>query len=106
MNREYCKKLIVLIPGQRHPEQYHKIKEETFHILYGDVLLNLAGTKKECKPGEIITLEKGTKHSFNSKTGAVIEEISSTHHKEDSYYTDPEITKNKHRKTLITYWLD
>ncbi len=36
INREYCKKLIVVLPGQRHPEQYHKIKEETFVVLDGD----------------------------------------------------------------------
>jgi len=27
INREYCKKLIVVLPGQNHPEQYHKVKE-------------------------------------------------------------------------------
>ena len=30
INREYCKKYIIALPGQSHPEQYHKIKEETF----------------------------------------------------------------------------
>lgn len=106
VNREYCKKLIVMLPGQKHPEQYHKLKEETFQILYGDILLNLDGVESEYKSGDIVTVERNVKHSFTSKTGAVIEEISSTHRKEDSYYTDEEITKNKHRKALITYWLD
>lgn len=106
INREYCKKLIILIPGQRHPEQYHEKKEETFHVLYGDVLLDLDGTEKQSKAGDIITVERGKKHIFSSKNGAVIEEISSTHYKDDSFYTDPEIAKNKHRKTLISYWMD
>jgi len=104
INREYCKKLIVVLPGQKHPEQYHKVKEETFHLLYGDVILKLDGVKKVCKPGEIVTVERRVKHTFSSKTGAIIEEISSTHFKEDSFYTNPEIAKNKNRKTLITYW--
>ena len=47
VNREYCKKLIVLLPGQKHPEQYHNIKEETFVVLYGDVALTLDGVDKE-----------------------------------------------------------
>jgi len=106
VNREYCKKIIIIVPGQKHPEQYHKLKEETFSILYGDVQINLNGIEKECKPGELVVVERGTKHSFSSKNGAVIEEISSTHYPEDSYYTDPEIAKNKHRKTLLTYWVD
>jgi sialic acid synthase SpsE/quercetin dioxygenase-like cupin family protein len=106
INREYCKKLIIVLPGQRHPEQYHKVKEETFVVLHGDVLLTLDGTASECKVGDIITVNRGVKHIFSSKNGAVIEEISSTHFKDDSYYTDPEIAKNTARKTVLTYWMN
>ena len=31
VNREYCKKILILLPGQAHPEQYHRRK--TFHVL-------------------------------------------------------------------------
>ena len=106
INREYCKKLIVLLPGQEHPEQYHKVKEETFHLLYGDAWINLDGKVRKCQTGEVIVVEKGMIHSFGTETGVVIEEISSTHHVEDSFYTDPAIAKNEYRKTLLTYWLD
>ena len=30
INREYCKKILVLLPGQSHPAHFHKKKEETF----------------------------------------------------------------------------
>ena len=31
VNEEYCKKLLFLLPGQSHPEQYHKkIKKKLF----------------------------------------------------------------------------
>lgn len=106
VNREYCKKLILVLPGQRHPEQYHKIKEETFVVLYGDVLLTLDGTSREGRKGDIVTVDRGVKHIFSSKGGAVIEEISSTHYKDDSYYTDEAILKNKNRKTVLTYWME
>ena len=33
INREYCKKLLVLLPNQSHPNHYHKLKEETFQVL-------------------------------------------------------------------------
>ncbi|MBU0762687.1 MAG: N-acetylneuraminate synthase family protein [Candidatus Altiarchaeota archaeon] len=106
VNREYCKKLIVMLGGQKHPEQYHKVKEETFILLYGDLEIILDGEVKNCKPGDIITVERGVKHIFSSKKGAILEEVSSTHHKGDSYYTDPAIGRNTSRKTHLTYWVD
>ena len=106
VNREYCKKLIIVLPGQNHPEQYHKVKEETFVVLYGDVRLTLDGRVTDCNVGDIITVDRGMKHIFSSKGGAVIEEISSTHFKDDSYYTDPEVAKNINRKTVLTYWMN
>ncbi|MFQ6094248.1 MAG: cupin domain-containing protein, partial [bacterium] len=106
VNREYCKKLVILLPQQEHPEQYHKQKEETFNILYGNVWLNVDGSTRHCKAGEVVTVEAGVKHSFGTDTGVIIEEISSTHYVDDSYYTDPVIMQNGHRKTLLTYWLD
>jgi quercetin dioxygenase-like cupin family protein len=106
VNREYCKKLIVLCPGQKHPEQYHNVKEETFVVLHGDVELTLDGIATKCKSGDVVTVTRGTKHIFESMNGAVIEEISSTHFKDDSYYTDETILQNKDRKTFISYWLE
>ena len=105
VNRGYCKKLLVSLPGQQHPEQYHNKKEETFHVLHGEVHISLNGEKRVCFPGEVINVEPGVRHAFVSPTGSVIEEISSTHYKDDSYYTDESIMKNKMRKTHLTYWL-
>jgi len=106
INRDYCKKLLVSFPGQKHPEQFHKQKEETFHVLYGSIELELDGKFQTCVPGDVVTIESGTRHAFISPKGAVIEEISSTHFKDDSYYTDEKITANKHRKTLLTHWMN
>lgn len=105
VNRGYCKKLLVSMPGQIHPEQYHEKKEETFHIIHGEILLELDGEPMLCKPGDVVTIEPGVRHKFKTETGAVIEEISTTHNKNDSFYTDPAIMANKQRKTLLTYWM-
>ena len=119
VNREYAKKLILVFPGQqRHPMHYHKQKEETFHVLYGDVTFVLVDERIEerpgdlrrverieAKPGDIITVERGVKHDFSSKSGAIFEEISSTHFQGDSFYDDPAIAENKYRKTELTYWV-
>jgi len=106
VNRDYCKKLLVTLPGQRHPEQLHKLKEETFHVLYGEVILSLDGEVSTCHPGDVVTVEPGTRHAWVSKTGAVIEEISTTHIVNDSYYTDEAIMANRERKTSLTYWME
>ena len=105
VNREYCKKLIIVLPNQTHPEQYHKEKEETFVILYGEVQLSLDGNIRTLKKGDVITIEKEIRHEFTTKSGCVIEEVSSTHYLNDSYYTDEGISQNKDRKTFVTYWL-
>lgn len=106
INREYCKKLLIVLPGQQHPVHMHKIKEETFQLLYGDLECNIEGTIVEMKAGDIQTVLRNSKHSFLSKGGAVFEEISTTHVKGDSYYDDLKIMKMDliERKTIIKDW--
>lgn len=105
VNRGYCKKLIAVLPGQRHPAQFHKIKEETFHVLHGTLNLTVDGRRRVCHPGDVITIMAGAVHEFDSETGCVFEEISSTHVAEDSFYCDEAINKNTNRKTILRYWL-
>jgi sialic acid synthase SpsE/quercetin dioxygenase-like cupin family protein len=105
INREYCKKLIVMLPGQLHPEQLHKVKNETFHILHGELIATLDGEEKVLSTGDILTIETNTRHAFVSPKGAIIEEISTTHIKDDSYYTDPNILPGSARKTYVSHWL-
>lgn len=106
INREYCKKLIVVLPGQKHPMHAHKVKEETFQLLYGDLEVVLNGETKQMKPGDMQTVLRGDKHAFSSKGGAIFEEISTTHVKSDSYYDDPAISKldPMERKTFLEQW--
>jgi N-acetylneuraminate synthase len=105
INREYCKKLIIVLPGQRHPAHFHKVKEETFNVLYGTITFVLDGNRIEAKAGDIITVERGVVHAFESKDGCVFEELSTTHIPGDSYYEDQSILNNKNRKTALTYWI-
>ena len=105
VNEEYCKKLLFLLPGQSHPEQYHKKKKETFHILHGELELTLDDQVKVIGPGDVITINQMVRHHFFSRTGCVVEEISSSHETEDSFYTDKKIQLNKNRKTLVNFWV-
>jgi sialic acid synthase SpsE/quercetin dioxygenase-like cupin family protein len=105
VNREYCKKLLIMLPGQNHPAQYHKRKEETFHVLYGEIDLILDDKERALNAGDVVTIERGVQHEFATRSGAVIEEISTTHVGEDSFYRDPAITANLNRKTFVTHWM-
>ena len=106
VNRGYCKKLVIVFPGQRHPAHAHKIKEETFQLLWGDLKIDLEGTVSVLKPGDKMLVEAGNLHSFSSKTGGIFEEISSTHRKKDSFYEDSTINAMDlmERKTIVTDW--
>lgn len=106
INREYCKKLILLLPNQNHPAHFHRKKEETFYVLYGKIIITIDGVEKEYKSGDIVVVERGAKHSFSTKDGVIFEEISTTHYKDDSYYDDESIVNNKDRKTFINLWSD
>ena len=106
VNREYCKKIIILLPGQENPCHFHKSKEETFHVLYGELNMNIDGKIEKYKAGDIIIVERNAKHSFFSGSGTVFEEVSTTHYKNDSFYEDYKISQNTDRKTHLTFWAD
>lgn len=100
INREYCKKILVVLPGQAHPTHLHRKKEETFTVLYGALDVDCDGKKCHVTPGESLVVERGARHSFCSKTGCVFEEISTTHYEDDSYYDEEERFVNP-RKTVV-----
>lgn len=104
INREYCKKYLILLPGQTHPEQYHKLKEETFHVIYGNVDIKLDGMTFTSTPGQVVVVEREVRHQMYSEHGAIIEEISTEHINNDSYYTDSTISSNLNRKTELKYF--
>ncbi len=106
INRAYCKKIIILFPRQGHPSHIHKIKEETFHILNGNMTLAVNGKDYYLDAGELFTIERKSPHSFYSEQGCVFEEISTTHNIDDSYYEDSIISQKKstERKTIVTDW--
>lgn len=106
INREYCKKIIVMLPGQKHPYHHHKRKEEAFQVLYGEMVVELEGREKLLYPGDVVVVERGAWHSFRTDRGAIFEEISTTHFNDDSFYEDKSINKlpRAARKTKLVNW--
>ena len=106
INREYCKKIIVQLPGQIHPMHYHKRKEETFQILQGVLETQIDGHIRSLNPGETVLIQPGVWHSFWTKNGCIFEEISTTHFDDDSIYSDKVINdlNRDSRKTIVENW--
>ena len=105
-NDEYAKKLVIQLPRQKHPYHYHKLKKESFQLLWGDMQIVIEGKSIDMKLGEIITVERGRWHKFSTLHGAIVEEISTVSMGSDSYYEDPAISEleRHNRKTAILKW--
>lgn len=107
-NREYAKKLVIQIKGQSHPIHYHKLKDETFHVLSGSVEVDVEGRGKLLLAGDTLWIPRGVWHGFRTNSGVILEEISTTSHdsRGDSYYIDPSIASipREERKTKLLNW--
>lgn len=106
INRRYCKKLIVLLPRQKHPYHFHKKKEETFQLLFGDMEVEIDGQRDSLNLGDTVLVEPNQWHKFSTLHGAIFEEISTTHYNDDSYYEDERIAliPREKRKTKLSNW--
>lgn len=106
INREYAKKILVQLPRQKHPYHYHKIKEETFQLLWGDIEITVNGKKTSLHPGDTCLVKPGEWHKFQTLNGAVIEEVSTTYKVSDSCYEDQKISAlgPATRKTKVQNW--
>lgn len=103
VNMHYCKKLVAQLPGQEHPNHCHKIKEETFQVLWGDLRVRIDEEEFQLFPGDTINVFRNVWHSFTTDNGVIFEEISTTSIKDDSVYEDPAIIEldPMWRKTIV-----
>ncbi len=106
INRAYCKKLVIQLPRQKHPYHFHKNKEETFQLLYGDLEVERNGKRINPELGDTILVRPGEWHKFHTLDGAIFEEVSTTHFSDDSFYEDERIARlhRQERKTVIDNW--
>jgi len=104
INRTYSKMLVVMFPGQSYPRHHHIQKDETYHLLHGDLTVEINGEETVLKEGDVLSINRGTPHSFKTIEGAIIEEVATTYVHGDSVYEDDAINKNSNRKILMTFW--
>jgi sialic acid synthase SpsE/mannose-6-phosphate isomerase-like protein (cupin superfamily) len=106
INRAYSKILLVMFPGQAYPRHQHIQKDETYHLLHGDLTVEMNGEETVLKAGDVLSINREIPHSFKTKNGAVIEEVATTYIQGDSVYEDATIQANQSRKTLLKFWPD
>ena len=96
---EYCMKMLVMEAGKQMSWHYHKLKDETFYMLDGAVILlysmddcmvdgkfesNMANVKLMTM-GSVFHVPPGMKHRLIANQHSRIMEVSTQHFEEDSY---------------------
>lgn len=94
-NSKYCGKILHFNVNATFSMHYHMIKEETFYILKGKLLLkypdlsNGSYKKKELNVGEVIHITPGQPHQIIALEESDIIEVSTTHTNQDNYRIFP-----------------
>jgi len=85
VNRNYCGKLLILKKGYRCSLHHHRIKDETFYVNKGRVLMECGGNTVVMAPGDALLIEPYVKHRFTGLEDSEIFEFSTHHEDTDSY---------------------
>ena len=89
---EYCGKLLFFEEGKRCSWHYHKLKDETFYLQSGKMLLyygdsddlNLA-KDRILEPGDKFHIYRGLRHQMVAVYPSELFEFSTQHFEDDSY---------------------
>lgn len=100
IQHDYCKFIVVMLKGQSYPLHYHRIKDESYFILYGDLNVNIEDEKTSIYRGDVINVPRRFTHSFSTEGGCVFEEVSTAYLNNDSVYEDNEIKNISKEKKL------
>jgi N-acetylneuraminate synthase len=101
IQHDYCKFIVVMLKGQAYPLHYHRIKDESYFILYGDLKVVVEEETAELTKGDILNVPRRFTHSFSSDSGCVFEEVSTAYLNNDSVYEDSDI-KNMPKDKKVT----
>ena len=84
-NSLYCGKKLLLKKGFQCSIHHHKIKDETFYIESGKVLMEYEDAPFKMLPGDSLRILPGVRHRFTGLEDSVIFEFSTQHFESDSY---------------------
>ena len=100
----YCGKILYLTKGYRCSIHHHQLKDETFYILKGHVLLEAGGKSYAMTVGDAIHIPPNLKHRFTGITYAEILEVSTQDFAHDSYRTTKSEKCTWFKKRIIDKW--
>ncbi|MGI6680885.1 MAG: PfkB family carbohydrate kinase [Bdellovibrionota bacterium] len=106
VNKEYCGKKLILNKGYRCSSHHHQIKDETFFIISGKVLMEIGDERKILNVGDKQYIPIGVNHRFTGLEDSEIIEFS-THHMEDDSYRETEsekVPEDEFNKLLTEEW--
>jgi quercetin dioxygenase-like cupin family protein len=102
-NSEYCGKILVHRAGTATPAHSHKRKHETFLIWSGTVEMTVNGKTRIMKPGDVLSVDRGTVHAFAAVGGdAVLLEFSTSSSPKDSYFVEEGMWEKVNRRSPET----
>jgi len=89
-NSEYCGKLLYFVKGKKCSWHYHILKDETFYVQSGKILLKYSESdspffEKILRPGDIFHVYRGLRHQMIALEDTELFEFSTQHFDEDSY---------------------
>ena len=88
-NSKYCGKKLVFKKGFRCSIHHHKIKDETFYVSAGKILLEMEmdgkKTTRLMTPGDVQHIKTGMWHRITGIVDSAVIEFSTFHMDEDSY---------------------
>lgn len=90
-NEKYCGKILYLNKGKRFSYHHHRLKDETFYLMSGKLLLHYAvhddlinSDIMTLLPGSIFHVPVGLNHQVVASENSELIEFSTTHYDEDS----------------------
>jgi len=84
-NNLYCGKILHVQRQHCCSYHYHKLKDETFYILKGHVVMELNNNRFDMLQGDVVRIKPGDKHRFFGIDDTDIIEISTRHFDSDSH---------------------
>jgi quercetin dioxygenase-like cupin family protein len=105
---DYCGKILRLKKGFRCSIHYHRVKDETFHVTRGAVLMEIDGTVRLLTEGMTQRIPRGCKHRFTGIEESEMIEFSTHHDELDSYRETEsgEVPRNEFKALRQKYWLN
>ncbi len=91
-NKKYCGKLLFFVKSKKCSYHYHRIKEETFYIQSGSIILRYSmseninkATSIILKKGDVFHIPIGMIHQMEALEDTELFEFSTQHFDDDSY---------------------